>query len=176
MVLGDWGGEDFLDIMAGVDALCERDYVDADRLAAMQPGALLINTSRGALVDETAVLEALLDGHLGGYGVDTFDQIDLHRSATADPPDHPLLQLPNVDICPPETSNLELIRRSEAVLASTGTAGLEAIVLGKRVEVLGRHYNSVFEVVKRGGWKLRRLEHEKLSLEEVFLGIVGGKE
>jgi len=35
---------------------------------------------------------------------------------------------------------------------------------------------SVFEVVKRGGWKLRRLEHEKLSLEEVFLGIVGGKE
>lgn len=33
MVLGDWGGEDFLDIMAGVDALCERDYVDADRLA-----------------------------------------------------------------------------------------------------------------------------------------------
>ena len=77
-----------------------RHLLDADRLAAMQPGALLINTSRGALVDETAVLEALLDGHLGGYGVDTFDQIDLHRSATADPPNHPLLQLPNVVFTP----------------------------------------------------------------------------
>ncbi len=32
MVLGDWGGEDFLDLMAGVDLLCERPYVDADRL------------------------------------------------------------------------------------------------------------------------------------------------
>lgn len=32
MVLGDWGGEDFLDLMAGVDLLCERSYVDADRL------------------------------------------------------------------------------------------------------------------------------------------------
>ena len=31
-VLGDWGGEDFLDLMAGVDLLCERHYVDADRL------------------------------------------------------------------------------------------------------------------------------------------------
>lgn len=31
-VLGDWGGEDFLDLMAGVDLLCERPYVDADRL------------------------------------------------------------------------------------------------------------------------------------------------
>ena len=31
-VLGDWGGEDFLDLMAGVDLLCERSYVDADRL------------------------------------------------------------------------------------------------------------------------------------------------
>ena len=77
-----------------------RHLLDAERLAAMQPGALLINTSRGALVDETAVLEALLDGHLGGYGVDTFDQIDLHHSATADPPNHPLLQLPNVVFTP----------------------------------------------------------------------------
>lgn len=39
-----------------------------------------------------------------------------------------------------------------------------------------RDAESIFEVVKRGGWKLRHLEHEKLSLEEAFLGIVGGKE
>ena len=77
-----------------------RHLLNANRLAAMRPGALLINTSRGALVDETAVLDALRRGHLGGYGVDTFEQIDLHRSAQADPPDHPLLQLPNVVFTP----------------------------------------------------------------------------
>ena len=39
-----------------------------------------------------------------------------------------------------------------------------------------RDAESVFEVVKRGGWKLRQLGHENLSLEEVFFGIVGRKE
>ena len=77
-----------------------RRLIDADRLAAMQPGALLINTSRGALVDETAVLQSLQSGHLGGYGVDTFDQIDLHRAESETPPGHPLLELPNVVFTP----------------------------------------------------------------------------
>lgn len=39
-----------------------------------------------------------------------------------------------------------------------------------------RDAESVFEAVKRGGWKLRHLEHEKLSLEEAFIGLVGRKE
>ena len=77
-----------------------RRLIDADRLATMQPGALLINTSRGAIVDETAVLQSLRTGHLGGYGVDTFDQIDLHRTEAEAPPDHPLLELPNVVFTP----------------------------------------------------------------------------
>ncbi|HAM34780.1 MAG TPA: hydroxyacid dehydrogenase [Elusimicrobia bacterium] len=51
-----------------------RHLIDAAALAQMRPGAVLINTSRGGLVDEDALAEALRQGRLSGAGIDTFHQ------------------------------------------------------------------------------------------------------
>lgn len=53
--------------------------LDRDALARMQPGAYLINVSRGSVVDEEAVADALESGHLGGYAADTFEMEDWAR-------------------------------------------------------------------------------------------------
>jgi phosphonate dehydrogenase len=57
-----------------------KHIVDAAAIAAMKPGALLVNPARGSLVDEAAVAEAIANGHLRGYAADVFECEDWARS------------------------------------------------------------------------------------------------
>ena len=81
--------------------LTEETYhlLDETMLAKMRPGAYLVNTSRGALVDESALVRRLQDGSLAGAGIDTFEGIDVFVEEER-VPDHPLLALDNVILTP----------------------------------------------------------------------------
>lgn len=70
-----------------------RGILGAREFGLMKKGAFLINTSRGPLVDEEALIAALRAGRLGGAGLDVFDHEPL-------PPDHPFRTLPNVVATP----------------------------------------------------------------------------
>src|SRR5215475_8584089 len=73
--------------------------IDAAALQKMKPTACLINTSRGALVDEPALIEALQQGQLAGAGIDTFEMIDVF-SEQLPPRLHPLSDMENVILTP----------------------------------------------------------------------------
>ncbi len=70
-----------------------RNLVNTARLARIKHGAVLVNTGRGQLIDEEAVIEALEEGYLGGYAADVLQ---------LEPPeeDHPLIAAPNTFITP----------------------------------------------------------------------------
>ncbi|HVJ67274.1 MAG TPA: phosphoglycerate dehydrogenase [Caulifigura sp.] len=66
-----------------------KHLMNAARFAKMKPGSVLINTARGALVDEKALYDALKSGHLRGAGLDVFEVEPLPLTS-------PLLTLPNI--------------------------------------------------------------------------------
>lgn len=66
-----------------------RGLVGADQLAAMKPSAFLVNSSRGPIVDEAALIDALRERRIAGAAIDVFSEEPL-------PPDHPFRTLPNV--------------------------------------------------------------------------------
>jgi D-3-phosphoglycerate dehydrogenase / 2-oxoglutarate reductase len=68
-----------------------RNFLSRERIAMMRPGAILINTARGAVVDEDAMIDALRAGHIAHAGLDVFTVEPL-------PAGHPLTKLPNVTL------------------------------------------------------------------------------
>ena len=70
-----------------------RHIVNAERLAMMKPSAVIINTSRGPVVDEQALIEALQQGKIAGAGVDVFEVEPVAQ-------DNPLLKMDNVVLTP----------------------------------------------------------------------------
>jgi D-3-phosphoglycerate dehydrogenase len=68
-----------------------RGFLSRERITAMKQGIILVNTARGALADEAAMIDALKSGHIRHAGLDVFDVEPL-------PADHPLTKLPNVTL------------------------------------------------------------------------------
>jgi len=103
-----------------------RGLINADRLACMKPGALLINTGRGPLIDEAALAAALASGHLGGAGLDVL---------SVEPPagDQPLLRAPNCLITP-HVAWASRAARQRLIAASA--ANVAAILAGDPIHVV----------------------------------------
>lgn len=120
----------FAEVLARADVLSlhcpltdeTRGMIAQPELMAMKPGAILINTARGGLVDEADLVAALKYGQLGGAGFDVL-------SAEPPSPDNPLLRarLPNLIVTPHVGwASAEAMRR----LAAQLVANIEAFVRG----------------------------------------------
>ena len=91
---------DFDTLLARADVLtvhvpltrATRGLIGKDAIAKLKPGSIVLNVARGGIVDEAAVAEALASGHLGGAGIDVFEQ--------EPPADSPLLDAPNTLLTP----------------------------------------------------------------------------
>ena len=95
-------------------------------LALMKPDALLINTSRGPVIDETALLAALTAGHLGGVGIDVYEPEPL-------PAAHPLRKAPRTLLTP----HIGYVTEETYRIFYGGTvAAIEAWLSGKPIHVL----------------------------------------
>lgn len=115
-----------------------RHWFDATRLAQCKPGAVLINTARGALVDEVALAEALRRGALGGAGIDVWDPEPPARA-------HPLRALPNV-IATPHMAAMTCEGRRRSHL--TALAQVADVLADRRPEHL---LNPAVWTCRRGG-------------------------
>ena len=103
-----------------------RGLLGRDALALMKPTALLINTSRGPIVDTVALREALATGRLGGAGIDVFD----HEPPA---PDDPLRQTPGLLATP----HLGYVSRNGlGLFYADAVADIEAFIAGAPVRVV----------------------------------------
>ncbi|WP_116368076.1 2-hydroxyacid dehydrogenase [Parahaliea mediterranea] len=83
---------DFVSVHTALNAQT-RHMINAERIATMKPGAVLVNAARGGIVDEVALAAALVRGDLYAAGIDVFEREPIAA-------DNPLLHLPNVVLTP----------------------------------------------------------------------------
>ena len=100
--------------------------LNAERLARLRPGALLLNTARGALVEEEALVDALQIGHLGGAALDVL-------CVEPPGPDHPLLSAPRCVITPHVAWASRAARRR---LIDATAANVAALLAGSPIHVV----------------------------------------
>jgi glyoxylate reductase len=98
-----------------------RHLIGAKELALMRPGAVLINTARGAVIDQRALYRSLKAGHLGGAGLDVTDPEPIAKN-------DPLLTLPNVVISPHIGSATDTTRN---LMADIATENIIAVLGGR---------------------------------------------
>lgn len=103
-----------------------RNLIGERELAAMGPSAILVNTSRGGLVDEAALVRALGTGRIRGAGIDVFE----HEPP---PADHPLLKLRNVVFSPHMAGVTEGSMRAMALAVAEV---VDAVMVGRRPDTL----------------------------------------
>jgi D-3-phosphoglycerate dehydrogenase len=101
-----------------------RGLLNAERLRQMKPTAFVINTARGALIDQDALQHALRQGWIAGAALDVFEPERL-------PPDHPLLALPNVLATPHVAFYSE---ESAAELQTRAARNVAAVLSGRLPE------------------------------------------
>lgn len=110
---------DYISIHAPLTAET-RFMFDADRIARMKPGAFLINTARGGLVDDRALLAALKDGTIAGAGLDVYVS---ESDAAYKPVTDELIRLPNVIATPhAAASTVEGLARTNMVASRSVVA------------------------------------------------------
>ncbi|MFV0461472.1 MAG: C-terminal binding protein [Actinomycetales bacterium] len=119
------------DILSGSDVVSlhvplteqTRHLVSRESIALMRPGAVVVNVSRGGLVDEEALADALREGHLAGAGLDVFEQEPL-------PSDHVLRGVPNAVLTPhsawKSTRSLAALQAGAVSRARALLQGMEA--------------------------------------------------
>lgn len=91
--------------------------VNAERLASMRPSGLILNTARGALVDEAALARALGDGVIAGAALDVL-------GIEPPPADHPLLRAPNCLITPHQAWTSRAARERLLAVTALNVAGI----------------------------------------------------
>ena len=99
--------------------------INADRLALMRPGSVLVNCSRGALIDLDAAFDALRSGRLGGLGLDVYDP---------EPPEHhPVFDHPNTVLTP---HLMGFTQRAMALTIRAAVQGAAAVLRGEQPQAV----------------------------------------